>query len=296
LFEFSKVISGVDLLIVNGNISLRVHPISWVMGIPYATIYAKFTGYKREGKGVNKKIENLARKFIAENAHKNIFLSKYAEESSDLPEKANEVVFNPVDKWMQEFYNETGREERSPKAPFLFAGRLIEGKGLFVLADALALLDGEVSFQLEVAGEGRDAERFRERTRSLSTIQVDLLGRLDNAALVECYQRARALILPSTTHKEGNPLVVAEALYAGTPVIASNQPPMIESVGDAGIIVKQGDAQALAEAMQKMKTNEEAYRYFRKEAEKRSDFFGYERYRDRIREVFGTGREKTPRE
>jgi glycosyltransferase involved in cell wall biosynthesis len=63
---------------------------------------------------------------------------------------------------------------------------------------------------------------------------------------------------------------------------------MIESVGEAGIIMEQGDAQALADAMRKIKTNEEVYQRYRERAEKRAEVFSYRRYRKRIREIFGT--------
>jgi glycosyltransferase involved in cell wall biosynthesis len=64
---------------------------------------------------------------------------------------------------------------------------------------------------------------------------------------------------------------------------------MIESVGEAGMIVEQGNAQALADAMREMKSNEEAYRRYRERAENRAEVFSYRRYRKRIREIFGTG-------
>jgi glycosyltransferase involved in cell wall biosynthesis len=62
---------------------------------------------------------------------------------------------------------------------------------------------------------------------------------------------------------------------------------MIESVGDAGIIVEQGDAGALASAMRTCLHDEKTYQALRREAEERASKFGYERYRERIGEIFG---------
>lgn len=294
---FFRELSNADLLIVNGNVSLRMHPLAWIRGVPYATIYATFVGHKRQGRHVRTQVENQLREAVANRSVANIFLSRHAKEQSGLPESTAYVVLNPVDKWMQRFYTEARRQNKRQKSPYLFAGRIIEGKGIFVLADALEFLDGDVDLRVLVAGEGRDEGRFRERTRHLSTIQVNFAGRLDSPDLVEVYQNSRALIVPSTTHKEGNPLVIAEAIYAGTPVIASNQPPMIESVGDAGIIVEQRSAQGLAEAIRIMESNTEAYRNFQRNARERADLFTYERYRGQVREIFGTGRQsRCPRE
>jgi glycosyltransferase involved in cell wall biosynthesis len=187
---------------------------------------------------------------------------------------------------MQSFYDGDERESRSSDAPFLFAGRLIEGKGIFVIARALERLDGEFATHVVIAGEGRDGKRLRKRMKGFSTIEVDFAGRLKTSELVDRYQEARALLVPSTTHKEGNPLVIAEAIYAGTPVIASDQPPMIESVGDAGMIVEQDNAQELAEAIRVLQTNPEAYRDKKKRAEARADLFSYDRYRRDIEGIF----------
>jgi glycosyltransferase involved in cell wall biosynthesis len=282
-----RSLSGADLLIVNGNISLRVHPLAWMRGIPYAVVYHNFLGYRRQGGGLATTLENALRGGVAERAAANIFTNTYAEEHSGLPEDTTHVVFNPVDKRMQGLYGEDCRGSRSSGAPFLFAGRVIEGKGVFVLARALEHLDGELEARVVVAGEGRDEKRLREQVQGLSTVQVDLVGRLDAPELVEKYQEARALLVPSTTHKEGNPLVVAEAIYAGTPVIASDQPPMIESVGSAGMIVERGNAEELAKAIRVLQTEPETYTEKREYAEDRAGLFGYERYRRQIRDIFG---------
>jgi glycosyltransferase involved in cell wall biosynthesis len=102
---------------------------------------------------------------------------------------------------------------------------------------------------------------------------------------VSAYQQARTLVVPSTTHKEGNPLVVAESIFAGTPVIASDQPPMIESVGEAGIIVGQGDDQALAGAIRRVYKDDLFYTSLCREAQKRRRLFGYQQYKEEIKMV-----------
>jgi glycosyltransferase involved in cell wall biosynthesis len=275
-----------NLLIVNGNVSLRVHPFAWLRRIPYAVIYHNFLGFEREGNGIATSLGNVVRGTVARKATANVFTNTYAAEHCGLPEESTHVVLNPVDKRMEKLYTEWNKS-LDADAPFLFAGRLIKGKGIFVLAQALEQLDGEIETRVVIAGEGRDEKRLRERTRAYSTVQVDFAGRLNEPELVKKYQNARALLVPSTTHKEGNPLVIAESIYAGTPVIASNQPPMIESVGDAGVIVEEGDAEELAQAIRLLQTDQKAYSEKRNRARERAHLFGYERYRQQIRDVFG---------
>jgi glycosyltransferase involved in cell wall biosynthesis len=290
---FIRVLSEADLLVVNGNVSLRVHPLAWLLQIPYAVIYHNYRGYRRPGTGYVTQIGNQLRGIVARNARANVFTSNYAKNQVSIPDETAHVVLNPVDKRMQQHYKaESVDSTQGGASPFLFAGRIIEGKGIFVLARALEYLDGEMNARVVIAGEGRDQERLQKETESLSTIQVDLPGRLTSDALVERYQNARALIVPSTTHKEGNPLVVAEALYAGTPVIASDQPPMVESVGDAGIIVEQGNADAMASALRTCLVDEGKYQKLCSRARKRASEFSYERYRARIEKVFLTCQSK----
>jgi glycosyltransferase involved in cell wall biosynthesis len=285
-----ELLSKADFLLVNGNISLRIHPAAWIRQVPYGVVYATFRGYKRAGGGFKVRMGNTVRGFFAQQASANIFLGTYAEKKSGLPEDSTYVVPNPVDKWMQQLYDCKEREQRPPDAPFLFAGRIIEGKGVFVMAQALEKLDGDIDMRVIVAGEGRDEEKLRAQTQDFATIQVEFAGRLDSEDLVDCYQSARALLVPSTTHKEGNPLVIAEAIYAGTPVIASDQPPMIESVGDAGIIVKQGSSFELAGAMRTMQTSLDTYSKLRENAKSRADRFGFDRYLKRLEGIFGASK------
>ncbi|MCS4199751.1 glycosyltransferase family 4 protein [Salinibacter ruber] len=280
-------LGGTDLLITNGgNVPLWAVVPAVARGLPYGMIYHGFRGFENEEYGVVNRLKNELRKSLAQKARVNVFTSTHSKEITNVPEERAHVLLNPVDKRMMELYKEgTERGGSNKDAPFLFAGRLIEGKGILLLAEALKRLDGDQEFELIVAGEGRDEERFRSHVVKLETITVDIAGRLEADELIPLYQRAKALLVPTTTHLEGNPLVIAEALYAGTPVIASDQPPMIESVADAGIIVEQGDAAALASAIARANSDESYYQSLREAALDRGDMFGYDRYKNRVRNI-----------
>jgi glycosyltransferase involved in cell wall biosynthesis len=142
-----------------------------------------------------------------------------------------------------------------------------------------------MSLDVVIAGEGPAEPEMRRRSESFDTIDVQFPGRLDSSELVGAYRQARVLIVPSTTHKEGNPLVVAESIFAGTPVIASDQPPMVESVGEAGIIVGQDNSQPLAEAIRRVYKDDPFYRSLCREAQERRHLFGYQRYKKEIKRV-----------
>jgi glycosyltransferase involved in cell wall biosynthesis len=279
---------GADLVITNGgNLSLRAVVPATLRNLPYGIIYHGFRGFtKRENDAPLVSLKNSLRRQLASRAKFNVFTSTESKQMTDVPEEGTHVVLNPVDKQLQDLYDDSkSKGERGKDAPFLFAGRLIEGKGILLLAEALRRLDQKHQFELIVAGEGRDEDRFWSHVKSLDTIDVEMVGRLSADELIPLYQHSRALLVPTTTHVEGNPLVIAEALYAGTPVIASDQPPMIESVGEAGIIVEQGDPAALASAIARVSSDESYYRSLRRAALDRGDMFSYKRYKDRIRGI-----------
>ena len=60
---------------------------------------------------------------------------------------------------------------------------------------------------------------------------------------------SKLLVVPSTTHIEGSPLVIAESIFCGTPVIVSNQPAMIDAMGKAGDYFQTGNEESLYECL-----------------------------------------------
>lgn len=286
LHQVHHQLRNADLFITNGgNVPLRASLPAVLQGIPYGIIYHGFRGFGKEGTGIAARFKSIIRRKLARGALFNVFTSTHSKNVTDVPDESAYVVLNPVGKELEKLYCDGG-EEAKASGPFLFAGRLIEGKGIFVLAEALEHLDGMCEIELVVAGEGQDEDRFRNRVRGLETVGVTMAGRLGASKLVPLYQCSKALLVPTTTHQEGNPLVIAEALYGGTPVIASDQPPMIESVGDAGIIVKQGDAEALAKAIRRLEFDESYNRLLQGAAKKRGKkTFGYGQYKEKIRNI-----------
>ncbi|WP_028567115.1 glycosyltransferase family 4 protein [Salisaeta longa] len=287
VLELYKLLGEADLLIVNGNVSLRAIVPAIIRGIPYAVIYHNYEGYARRGSGPRTRIENWIREQVARNSAANIFTSTYGKQHADVPESRSHVVFNPVDREMEPLYEDIHQSERNAKQPLLFAGRLIAGKGIFVLMDAIEMIPQELRPPIMFAGEGEDQGTLEKRAREIDG-DIELAGRLNSEQLVEAYHQARALVVPSTTHKEGNPLVIAESIYAGTPVIASDQPPMIESVGKAGQIVEQGDAKALVSAIRSLYENESIYRETLQHTEERRAKFSFAHYKQRIRAIIST--------
>jgi glycosyltransferase involved in cell wall biosynthesis len=79
-------------------------------------------------------------------------------------------------------------------------------------------------------------------------------GRVDEATLDALYRGAAALVMPSRS--EGFGLPALEAMARGCPVVASRAGALPEVVGDAGILVPPGDADALAAALDRLLTDD----------------------------------------
>ncbi|MFF4618734.1 glycosyltransferase family 4 protein [Nonomuraea jabiensis] len=127
----------------------------------------------------------------------------------------------------------------------LTIARLAQQKGLETLLDVAAgpWPSGQPLFV--VAGDGPLRGELQSRIQAES-LPVVLLGNRDDVP--DLLGAAVALVMPSRW--EGQPLTLREALMSGTPAIASDVGGIPEILGDAGILVPPGDAEALRRAVQ----------------------------------------------
>jgi glycosyltransferase involved in cell wall biosynthesis len=130
-------------------------------------------------------------------------------------------------------------------------GRLVRGKAIDVLLEALAQAAPELPgrWELEVVGEGPQAPALRRQALSLSLEdRVHFRGWLRNPYPV--IASSDALIHPSRWEAFG--LVLVEALSLGVPVIATNGPGAPREIladGKFGLLVPPGDPESLARAI-----------------------------------------------
>jgi glycosyltransferase involved in cell wall biosynthesis len=134
----------------------------------------------------------------------------------------------------------------------LFVGRLVAGKGLEVLLDAMRVVVLTVpSAVLRIAGFGPLAPWLHEAiTAQGLAAHVTCAGAIDNAKLPEFYRRAAVFVAPFTI-EQGFGLTLIEAAGCGCRVVASDVPSCREIVGSigTGTIVPIGDRAALASAL-----------------------------------------------
>jgi glycosyltransferase involved in cell wall biosynthesis len=157
-----------------------------------------------------------------------------------------------------------GGAPRADPAPFTigYVARLTEEKGPRVLLEAVACLDG--AWRLHVVGSGPFGAEARALARRLG---VD--GRIvwePSVASTGMPARMRSfdvVVLPSLTRpnwKEQFGRALVEAMACEVPVVGSDSGEIPAVVGDAGVIVPEGDAAALRAALAGLRADPERRR------------------------------------
>ncbi len=131
-----------------------------------------------------------------------------------------------------------------------FAGRLDPAKGADVLLHAAAL---EPAVRVRLAGDGPQRHELVSLARSLGIAdRVEFLGALAPEDLPDFYRSLDVLAVPSlttTSWVEQFGRVVLEAMACGTPVVVSDSGALPEVVGEAALIVAEGNDAELAKAI-----------------------------------------------
>jgi glycosyltransferase involved in cell wall biosynthesis len=155
----------------------------------------------------------------------------------------------PAQRSRDEVRAELGLAEGRPLV--VAVGRLHPQKGYDVLLDAVgrwARTDDPPL--LAIAGDGPLHEELAARITA-ERLPVVLLGRRSDVP--DLLGAADACVLPSRW--EGSPFTAQEALRAGTPLVSTRAGGIPELVGEAADLVPVGDAQALADALDRVLTD-----------------------------------------
>jgi glycosyltransferase involved in cell wall biosynthesis len=142
---------------------------------------------------------------------------------------------------------------RSARDEFVvgYAGRLVPEKGLFLLLDAVRALTPP--WRLELVGGGPVAPALQRRAAALGIAErVWLRPAVPSTAMPAVLAEWDALALPSLTRpnwKEQFGRILIEAMACGVPCVGSTCGEIPHVLGDAGLVVPEGDAAALGAAL-----------------------------------------------
>jgi glycosyltransferase involved in cell wall biosynthesis len=146
-----------------------------------------------------------------------------------------------------------------------FVGRMLPGKGLNVLAEALKQLRDE-EWQLLVVGDGSERESFtRELSDSGLLERARFTGAVSYDLTPDYFQEIDVLVIPTQTTariREQFGRVIVEAMASGVPVIGSTCGAIPEVISDAGLVFPEGDGTALANSIRRLLSDRELQERF----------------------------------
>jgi glycosyltransferase involved in cell wall biosynthesis len=157
------------------------------------------------------------------------------------------------------------RHRRGDGPLVVFAGRLVEEKGVDDLLEAVALLarDHPDATAL-VLGEGQDRAVFEARAAALGVgSRVTFGGWAAPSSVAAALSAADVVAAPSKRAPDGwveaQGLTVVEAMAVGTPVVATRSGGVGDAVvdGETGLLVDEGSPVALAAAIARLATDRE---------------------------------------
>lgn len=148
-----------------------------------------------------------------------------------------------------ELYRSDGDGAGVPDRPFTigYVGRLVQGKGVDLLLEAVAGLPGD--WRLRIMGAGPLQESLRRQATQLGLVsRLSLDSARPSCQVPDYLNQLDVLVLPSRTQpnwKEQFGRVLIEAMACQVPVVGSTCGEIPNVIGDAGLIFPEGDVGAL---------------------------------------------------
>lgn len=228
------------------------HQASRLLGIPFSFTAHAFDVFRdADERVIGRKMADA--RFTATVSEYNV---DFLEALANGGEPRVELVRNGID--MGRF----APAESPPTGPFtiLSVARLVEKKGLPILIEACRTLrDRGYDFRCEIVGKGRLRAQLERQIRGAGLQKVvRLVGPLAQQEVIDRYHRAHVVALPAIVGSDGNreglPVSIVEALACGVPVVSTPVTGIPEAVHDGvnGLIVPEGDPDALAEALERL--------------------------------------------
>jgi len=200
--------------------------------------------------------------FVSRRLERIITVSQSAAKKTELffkvPADKIRVVYNGID---TQIYSRNKETSENRNGLIMVGNTDDRKKGVFYLLKALQQLEGD-GIKLNIID---DAERHSSYTDDVGPLpsyglklvkklnldgMVHFSGRITREELAQRYSTAQIAVVPSLY--EGFGLPAAEAMACGTPVIATTGGALPEVVGDTGILVPPGSADALAASIKQL--------------------------------------------
>lgn len=211
----------------------------------------------------------------------------------DIPPERISVIANGVEPYLRplpstEVVAIRERYERSPAAFCLLnVGSTHQRKNIPTILKALAMLrDRGVAVKLWKVGEEFTLEQQSLIESHHLESMITFIDKSDKAALLEIYNAADVLLAPSLY--EGFGLTILEAMACGTPVITANVSSLPEVAGDAAILVKPLDVEAIVDAICSLQQDPVLRQSYIKKGLARAKLFSWAKSAEQVAQIYET--------
>ncbi len=201
------------------------------------------------GRSMRLLLLTFARRALTRLAKCNVAVSQHLSERISL--RGTQVIRNGVP-----FTCEEGRTPSFAKQDpvcFAYVGRLVSEKGVNVLLNAAEILKKRgCDFRVLIIGDGPELKALQDQAcASELTDRLGFLGFLTGEKLQAALSSVSVGIMPSIW-EDVAPLSALEQMMRGRLIIGSKIGGLAEEIGDAGLTFPPGDANALADQMQRV--------------------------------------------
>jgi spore coat protein SA len=186
------------------------------------------------------------------------FLRQETARALSRPFERTHVVYNGAD---EKRFQPHAREGK-PLFNVIFTGRLVRYKGVHVLVEAMRILEKQgIAANCKIVGgsgfgKNKDSRYVKQLKRDAPS-NCELVGYRSGEAFSELLQDADVFCCPSIWN-DPFPLAPLEGMAAGLPIIASSVGGLPEALAyGGGILIPPNDAEALAEALGTLVTDEQ---------------------------------------
>jgi len=173
------------------------------------------------------------------------------------PARRSIVAYQGVD---ESLFAASTTGDHEPRPPLVLSVSVMaRHKAIEVLVAAFALVVAQVpQARLVLAGGWPDYDYRNEISSQINSLglvdRVELRGHVEHADLLALYREARVFCLPSRCESFGIPAV--EAQVCGTPAVVADGTAAPEVTGAGSLVVAQDDVAALANALQRLLTDD----------------------------------------
>ena len=231
---------------------------------------------------------NFTEKYLAERRRDALYATEHSEELiaiSEYTKKTIEEKYGTNPKKIQVIYfaphaiEDTPADITLPKDFIFYPAALWPHKNHHILIKALGMLKNRLpSLHVVCAGVVKRKELKKELEALIDKEglqgRVSFSGFISGGNLRLVYEKTKALVFPSSFEGFGIPLV--EAFQFGVPVIAADNSSITEVVSGAGMLVETGNATALAEAIEKVVTDDHLRKEIIRKGYERAKMFSWE--------------------